>query len=250
MTREPTGRDARSAEGGPGSGTVPSAGARFAVRAVAFDLDGTLLDTAPDMVAALQALQAEEGRRPVAFAAARPWVSNGTSGMLRVGFGELADADRERLYDRFLAVYADRLAVETRLFEGMAEVLAALEDDGIPWGVVTNKPARLTEPLLTALGLLDRCACVVSGDTTAHRKPRPEPVLHALAAIPVAAAAAVYVGDAERDIAAGRAAGTRTVAALYGYIPPGDDPAAWGSDHRIAAPTELLGILAGRDGPP
>jgi phosphoglycolate phosphatase len=217
--------------------------------AVLFDLDGTLLDTAPDMVAALQALQAEEGRAPVPFAAARPFVSNGTTGMLRIGFGVLADVERERLYARFLEVYAGRLAVETRLFDGMREVLAALEDAGVPWGVVTNKPAHLTEPLLAALGLLRRCACVVSGDTTPHRKPRPEPVLHALAAIPAPAAAAIYVGDAERDIAAGRAAGTRTVAALYGYIPPGDDPAAWGPDHRIAAPSELLSLLAWRAWP-
>jgi phosphoglycolate phosphatase len=217
--------------------------------AVLFDLDGTLLDTAPDMVAALRNLQAEEGRAPVPFATARAWVSNGTNGMLRVGFGTLDEPVRARLHARFLDIYAECLAVDTRLFAGMDEVLAVLEDARVPWGVVTNKPARLTEPLLEALGLRARCACVVSGDTTPHRKPRPEPVLHALAAIPATPAAAVYVGDAERDIAAGRGAGTRTVAALYGYIPPGDDPDTWGSDHRIAAPSELLGILSGRREP-
>lgn len=211
--------------------------------AVLFDLDGTLLDTAPDMVPALQALQAEERRAPTAFADARPWVSNGAAGMLRVGFGTLPEPERERLYARYIALYAARLAVETRLFDGMGAVLDALEAAGVPWGVVTNKAAHLTEPLLDALGLLRRCACVVSGDTTPFRKPHPGPVRHALALVPVAAGSALYVGDAERDIVAGRAAGTRTVAALYGYIPPGEDPATWGPDHAITAPAGLLAFL-------
>jgi phosphoglycolate phosphatase len=217
-------------------------GAR-STRAVLFDLDGTLLDTAPDMVATLNQLQAEESRQPLAYESARAYVSSGVLGMLKAAFGDLPEAERNRLRERYLAIYVDRLAVGTRLFDGMGEVLAHLEDAGMPWGVVTNKPAFLTEPLLERLELRARCACVVSGDTLLRRKPHPDPLVHALGLIPAAAASSLYVGDAERDITAGRAAGMRTVAALYGYIPPGEDPASWGADHFIDSPDELLRIL-------
>lgn len=210
---------------------------------VLFDLDGTLLDTAPDMVAVLHQVQAEENRAPLPYAQARCHVSHGVTGLLRIAFGELAEQERERLRLRYLENYAARLVVETALFAGMQQVLARLEDLGIPWGIVTNKPASLTEPLLERLGLRPRCACVVSGDTTARRKPHPEPLLHALSLIAAAPGAAYYVGDAERDIVAGRAAGMRTVAALYGYIPPEEDPSAWGADHRVDSPAGLLAIL-------
>jgi phosphoglycolate phosphatase len=170
-------------------------------------------------------------------------VSNGVTGMLHVGFGALPEAERCLLGERFLALYAQNLTAGTQLFPDMAMVLSALEDAGVPWGVVTNKAARFTEPILAALGLSQRCACVVSGDTLPERKPSPAPLLHAAAQIPGGGAAAVYVGDAARDITAGRAAGMRTVAALYGYIPPGDDPQRWGADHAIGAPLDLVPLL-------
>ncbi len=217
--------------------------AAHAVSAVLFDLDGTLLDTAPDMVAALNQVRTEESQPLLAYDQARAHVSNGALGLLRLAFGDMPDATRTRLHQRYLDIYASQLADATVLFAGMAEVLAELERARIPWGVVTNKPALLTEPLLAQLGLRPRCACVISGDTTAHRKPHPLPLLHALAQLGAPAGRAVYVGDAERDIAAGRAAGMRTVAALYGYIPPDEVPARWGADHHIAAPAELLALL-------
>lgn len=221
----------------------------LAVRAVLFDLDGTLLDTAPDMVAALQALQREEAVPELGYASARGHVSNGVTGLVSIAFGELPDAERTRLQQRFVALYAQQLVRATRLFPGMDRVLGAIEAAGVPWGVVTNKPGHLTEPILATLALRQRCATVVSGDTTAQRKPHPEPLRHALAQISAEAAAAIYVGDAARDVTAGRAAGMRTVAALYGYIPPGEDPAAWGADHRISSPGELLD-LPGMPRPP
>ncbi len=211
--------------------------------AVLFDLDGTLLDTAPDMVAALNELRREESATAIPFEVARNHVSNGVLGLIRLAFGELPDGERGRLQLRFIDIYAQRLARETRLFAGMDRVLAMIEAAGVPWGVVTNKPGRLTEPLLATLALRSRCATVVSGDTTPERKPHPQPLRHALAEIGADARAAVYVGDAERDVTAARAAGMRTVAALYGYIPPGEEPHAWGADHHIGAPEELLAIL-------
>lgn len=213
------------------------------VSAVLFDLDGTLLDTAPDMVATLNQVQAEESRQPLAYERARAFVSNGVLGLLKVAFGELPEPERSRLQQRFLQIYATRLAAATRVFPGMTAVLIDLERAGIPWGVVTNKPSFLTEPLLEQIGLRSRCACVVSGDTVPQRKPHPGQLFHALDVLNAVAGSAIYVGDAERDIMAGRAAGMRTVAALYGYIPPGEDPSAWGADHRIESPDELLGIL-------
>lgn len=211
--------------------------------AVLFDLDGTLLDTAPDMVPALNELLAEESRAPLAYVGARSQVSNGVPGLLRLAFGALAEEPHERLRTRYLQLYGRRLAEETRLFAGMAQVLQWLEARQIPWGVVTNKPAALTEPLLEQLDLHARCACVVSGDTVARRKPDPLPLVHALDIIGVPPSTAIYVGDAARDITAGRAAGMRTVAALYGYIPAGEDPQAWGADHDIRHPLELLELL-------
>ncbi|MBW7931163.1 MAG: phosphoglycolate phosphatase [Gammaproteobacteria bacterium] len=210
--------------------------------AVLFDLDGTLLDTAPDMVAALHALQDEESVPRLAYDSARAWVSHGVVGVVGAAFGALPETERARLQQRFIGIYATCLARETRPFPGMREVLAAIEAAGVPWGVVTNKVARLSEPILAACGLRSRCAVVVSGDTTAQRKPHPLPLLHALDAIGVAPAHAIYVGDAARDIAAGRAAGTHTVAALYGYIPADEEPAGWGAEHCIRMPMELLGV--------
>lgn len=212
--------------------------------AVLFDLDGTLLDTAPDMVATLDQLLDEEGRPALPYEQARRHVSNGVSGLLRRALGELPEDERSRLDRRFRQIYRGRLAHATRPFAGMERILRELERRTIPWGVVTNKPAQLTEPLLEELQLLARCACVVSGDTLPWRKPHPQPLLHALEQIGIAPATGVYVGDAARDIAAGRAAGMRTIAALYGYIPETEEPASWGADCMVDEPLGLLDALA------
>jgi phosphoglycolate phosphatase len=214
--------------------------------AVLFDLDGTLLDTAPDMVASLDDVLVEESRAPLPYERARAHVSHGVLGLLQLAFGPLPEHDRERLRRRFVDIYAGRLTARTRLFRGMDAVLTAIESRGIPWGVVTNKPAALTEPILERLALRSRCACVVSGDTTPERKPHPQPLVHALGLIPAAASAAYYVGDAARDITAGRAAGMRTVAALYGYIPPEEDAKSWAADHDIGQPLDLIPLIVRR----
>jgi len=213
--------------------------------AVLFDLDGTLLDTAPDMVAALNELRREKALDPLDYDYARAHVSNGALGLLKIGFDAGEGAHGERLRERFLEIYAGRLATSTRLFQGMETVLAHLEAAGLRWGVVTNKPGHLTRPLLQALDLARRCACIVSGDTLTERKPHPGPLLHAAALMSVPRERAMYVGDAARDIEAGRAAGMMTVAAVYGYIPPGEDPAAWQADHAIEQPDRLSEILSG-----
>ena len=199
--------------------------------AVLFDLDGTLADTAPDLAAALNQMLQEDGRASLPFEELRPWVSWGAMRMIRVGYGEdLAELELQRLRGRFLACYEAGLCRESRLFPGIAELLAAMESAGVPWGIVTNKPGWLTEPLLGALGLGDRAGTVISGDTLPHAKPHPMPLQHAAREHRVAARGCTYVGDNVRDIEAGRAAGMRTVAATWGYIPEDDDPANWQAD--------------------
>jgi len=214
--------------------------------AVLFDLDGTLLDTAPDMVAALDALLAEQGHGPVDYAQSRLHVSKGAIGLINLAFGALGinlpEAHRLSLRDRYLELYAQQLCQATTLFDGMAEVLARLEGAGMRWGIVTNKPGFLAEPLLEQLGLLQRSAVLVSGDSLPERKPHPRPLLFAAARLDVTPGQVVYVGDDTRDIEAGNAAGMTTVAAAYGFIPPDDDPAHWPADHLIETPGDLLTI--------
>lgn len=211
--------------------------------ALLLDLDGTLLDTAPDMGGALNRLRAEHGLEPLPAARIRPVVSHGAMRLVALGFPEASGAEFERLRLRFLDLYAEHLAEGTRLFPGIEAVLASLEARDTPWGIVTNKPAWLTEPLLEALGLDRRAACAVSGDTVAERKPHPLPLLHAAALIGIAAERCVYVGDAERDIQAGRAAGMTTVVAAYGYLSAEDQPSQWQPDGIVASPDELLAWL-------
>lgn len=214
---------------------------RFDPDCVLFDLDGTLLDTAPDMGRALNRLRVEQGLVALAAEAIRPVVSQGSPGLIRLGFGLEAGQPRfEALRERFLALYGEALARETRLFPGMAEVLEALEARAIPWGVVTNKVAALTEPLLAELDLDRRAACIVSGDSVARSKPDPLPLLHACALVGVAPQRCLYVGDAARDIEAGRRAGMATLAARYGYFPADERPENWGADGVIDAPRDLL----------
>lgn len=211
------------------------------VHTVLFDLDGTLLDTAPDLAFALNTMLVEQKREPLPFEQIRPWVSQGGMFLIKKGF-KLSDADSalESLRQRFLTIYADHIADKTRLFEGMAEVLEALENLGIQWGVVTNKPARLTEPLLQQLGLATRSVCNVSGDTLEQRKPDPAPLLHACQLANSMPERCIYVGDASRDIEAGQRAGMPTLVALYGYISVADTPAQWGATGMLEKPLDLL----------
>ncbi|MBS0374751.1 MAG: phosphoglycolate phosphatase [Proteobacteria bacterium] len=216
--------------------------ARFG--ALILDLDGTLLDTAPDMAGALNRLRVEEGAAALPFEAVRPHVSSGAMALVRLGFGEPPPAAFERLRQRFLALYAERLSEGTSLFPGCAALLEALEARHVPWGIVTNKPEYLTRPLLARLGLLERAGCVIAGDTLPERKPHPRPLLHAAELLGRAPAGCVYVGDHARDIEAGRAAGMYTVAVRYGYTAPGEDPSDWRPDALVGAPEELLPLVA------
>jgi N-acetyl-D-muramate 6-phosphate phosphatase len=216
--------------------------------ALLLDLDGTLLDTAPDMGGALNLLRAEHDLEPLPAAAIRPVVSHGAVRLVALGFPEAAGDDFETLRLRFLDLYAANLAVGTRLFPGFDAVLDSLEAQGLPWGIVTNKPGWLTDPLLAALGLDRRAACAVSGDTLAERKPHPLPLLHAARLVGVEPERCVYVGDAERDIQAGRAAGMTTVVAAYGYISADEDPRQWQPHGVVNAPDELLDWM-GRQAP-
>jgi len=214
------------------------------IRAVLFDLDGTLADTAPDLAGALNLLLGEHGRAPVPLAHARPLTSAGARGMLQAGFGITPDApEYESLKVRFLELYARAVCVDTRLFGGISELLDALERRGTPWGVVTNKPERFTTPLLEALGVLHRAACVVSGDTVARAKPHPDPLLHAARALALAPTSCLYVGDDLRDVQAARAAGMPILAASYGYLGHEGDCRAWLADGVIEHPLETLNFL-------
>jgi phosphoglycolate phosphatase len=211
------------------------------IRTVLFDLDGTLADTAPDLAAALNTVLIEKGCSPLPLEKIRPHVSHGSTALIRLGFGKTPDDDGySELRERLLLQYADNLCRHTRLFPGIPELLDSLIARNIGWGIVTNKPAFLTDPLIEQLRLNQRPACVVSGDTTANRKPHPEPMLHACTVARASPDETVYIGDAERDIQAGRDAGMKTLVALYGYIGDNVDPTTWGADGMIRAPLEAL----------
>jgi 2-phosphoglycolate phosphatase len=215
---------------------APGSASAAQVRAVLFDLDGTLLDTAPDMVAALNALRHEHSLAHLPYLQLRPLVSHGATALVRHGFPTVQGAPFEALRQRFLALYADSLAVETRPYEGVLEALAYLDSKPISWGIVTNKPGGLTGLLLAQLGLGSRAGALVCGDTVAERKPHPLPLLHAAAQLGVEPAACVYVGDAERDVLAAQAAGMRAYVALYGYIPTDERPRNWPASGWIETP--------------
>ncbi|WP_428634624.1 HAD family hydrolase [Sedimenticola sp.] len=211
------------------------------VRLVLFDLDGTLADTAPDLAYALNQTLLRHGRQALPFERIRPHVSHGGLALIRAGFGiEPEHPEFQRYRQDLLAIYQDNIVRQTTLFPGMEQVLQQLERQGIGWGVVTNKPAWLTDPLMDGMGLTPRAACIVSGDTTPNSKPHPGPLLHACELAGAAPQECLYIGDAERDIAAGRAAGTSTLAALFGYLDEQDNPDSWGADDSIASPVEIL----------
>ncbi len=214
-------------------------------QAILFDLDGTLADTALDLGGALNRLLAEEGRPPVAHEHIRPIASHGARGLVELGFSLHREAEGfDALRLRFLDHYEHGFCDCTVLFDGVNTLIETLAARGIAWGIVTNKPMRFTDRLVPALCFTVPPAVVVSGDTVGVAKPDPKPMLHACEALGVDPARCWYVGDAERDIAAGRAVGMTTVLADYGYIAHTDRPHEWGADHRIQHPLELLALLA------
>lgn len=214
---------------------------------VLFDLDGTFADTLPDLSHALEQAMREQQLAPPAPALLRPLVSRGARAMAEKACdGILAGPALEALLTRFLALYGADICRHTRLFDGMQPVLDALADRAVPWGIVTNKLSRYSEPLMRALDPEGRAACIVSGDSTANAKPHPQPLLHACRLIACAPGECVYVGDAENDVIAARRAGMPSLVACYGYIPPGEDPGAWGADALIADPGGLLAWLDAR----
>ena len=214
------------------------------IRAVLFDLDGTLADTAGDLASALNRLRTEHRMAALPPESTRAHTSSGARGLLKVGFD--LDPGDERyipMRDRFLDLYEEALCVHTQLFEGMAELLGELERRTVVWGIVTNKPRRFTDPLVRELRLHTRAACVVSGDTTSRPKPAPDPLLHAAEVLRIAPAACLYVGDDLRDIQGARAAGMPVIAAGWGYLGVEGDPGSWGADAVLAHPAEVLGFL-------
>ena len=213
---------------------------REGLRGVLFDLDGTLLDTAPDMAAALNQLLTAEGMKELPFETIRPHVSHGALRLVRLAFGEPDKPRFEDLRRRFLDFYRASLAKETRLFDGFDAVLDTLESAGLRWGIVTNKPGWLTLPLLEEVGLAGRSSCIVSGDTLAERKPHPMQLLHAADLLGLEPGHCVYMGDAERDVQAARNAGMIPLVAGFGYLAAGEDPGTWQPDAIFGHPTELL----------
>ncbi|MDH4273743.1 MAG: HAD-IA family hydrolase [Gammaproteobacteria bacterium] len=217
----------------------------MSITTVLFDLDGTLADTAPDLAYALNQTLEQHGRAPLPFERIRPIVSHGGRALIELGFGYTPEhPDYERVRLQLLQIYLQNIARMTSLFPGMSELLMTLESSGYKWGIVTNKPGWLTGPLMEALQLNHRAATIVSSDTTSKAKPHPEPMYYACKECGSESAQCVYVGDAERDIVAGRAAGMRTVVALFGYISEQDRPLEWGADALISQPLELIEYLA------
>lgn len=211
---------------------------------ILFDLDGTLADTAPDLALVLNLLLAERKMQTLPFELIRPHVSHGAAALISLGFKvNSAEPGFKPLRQRFLDLYSDNLCQHTRLFPGMDELLINIEEQGLRWGVVTNKPARFTKPLLEALGIADRASCIISGDTIQKQKPDPEPMLLACRKIGAQPAKCLYVGDARRDIEAGLNAGMQTLVASYGYINDQDPAKNWHAHGIIDTPAAILDWL-------
>jgi phosphoglycolate phosphatase len=221
----------------------PVPGSRQFPKLALFDLDGTLLDSAPDMVATVNRMRAARGRGPMPLAELRPHVSRGSRAMSAAAFPELGDDVPAELIREFLDTYESELGRHGMPFDGVPELLDALEAAGGQWGIVTNKPEYLARQLMPLLGWESRCAVLVGGDTLAQRKPHPLPLQHAAESLGIAIAECAYVGDDQRDIEAARAAGMRSVVALWGYRLPGEMPEAWGGDVLAEVATDLLDPL-------
>lgn len=220
-----------------------------APRAILFDLDGTLADTAPDLAAAVNFLRTERGLAPTPYSVLRPTASAGARGMIGAAFGLTpADEGYEELRLQWFDRYQSAMAVHSTLFGGVPELLAGIIAAGMAWGIVTNKPARFTDPLIPQIGLA-HAGCIISGDTTGHAKPHPAPLLEAARRLGIAAEDCWYVGDDLRDVEAGRAAGMVTVACAWGYC-GSEQPMAWGADLLLDTPADLLDALRARSDTP
>ena len=213
-------------------------------KAVLFDLDGTFADTAPDLAASLNHARASRNLPPLPLEVLRPQASHGSRGLLEVGFGiEPGHPDYETLRNIFLDHYERNICVHTRLFSDMAQLIGELEHRDIRWGIVTNKPHRYTLPLMKSLGYADRAACLISGDTCAHAKPHPEPMLKACQIIGVTPAQCLYLGDDLRDMRAANAAGMTGIIASYGYVSSDASIKNWNAQGSVDRPTELIAYL-------
>ncbi|HSH87442.1 MAG TPA: HAD-IA family hydrolase [Methylophilus sp.] len=214
------------------------------MQAVLFDLDGTLVDTAPDLGYALNLQRARHGLPFLADDTIRPHASHGSRGLLAIGFGlEPTDSDFDAMRHEYLDLYTEVMTRQPLLFDGMAETLADIEERGLHWGIVTNKPRRFTLPMIEHMGLSSRASAVISGDDAPLPKPSPQTLLLASKQIQVDPAHILYVGDAERDVQAGKAAGMTTLVALFGYLSGTDKPYEWGADGYIQQPRDLLSYL-------
>jgi 2-phosphoglycolate phosphatase len=214
------------------------------INTVFFDLDGTLVDTAPDLGYALNIQLERHGKATLSDATIRPFASHGSRGLIGLGFGITPnDADFLAKREEYLDIYDQVFTRSPRLFEGMADLLQVIENKKLKWGIVTNKPRRFTQRLVESMGLQQRAVCIVSGDDASQPKPSPETLLLACKQIGVKPQTCVYMGDAERDIEAGKAAGMKTVVALFGYLDKSDKPHEWGADALIETPQAFLDIL-------
>lgn len=213
-------------------------------QAVLFDLDGTLIDSAPDLGAAADKMRTDRGLESYSLERYRPHAGSGARGMLGVAFGITPEAPEfPALREEFFVAYERRMLLNTQVFEGVQVLIDAIQARGLLWGVVTNKSMRFTDPLTRAMPLFASAGAIVSGDTTPYAKPHPEPLYEAARRLGVPSEACIYVGDDERDIIAGRAAGMRTVAATYGYMGSQADATLWEADASISSPMELLHLL-------
>jgi len=214
------------------------------LKTVLFDLDGTLIDTAPDMANALNILLQEEDKQPLAYDIIRPVVSNGSIALVNLGFGDGVEKNQLRyLKERYLEIYQESLCVNSILFNGMKSVLNNIEQRGLNWGVITNKPEWLTNPLMQQIGLADRAACIISGDTTNNRKPHPEPMHLACKQANSKPHECIYIGDAKRDIDAGKNAGMKTITAAYGYIGDWENINDWKADYIVEQAEDIIKFI-------
>jgi N-acetyl-D-muramate 6-phosphate phosphatase len=213
-------------------------------KTILFDLDGTLVDTAPDLGYALNLLLKQYGKLPLPDSVIRPFASHGSRGLLNLGFGITpTDSHFIQMRDEYLDLYEEVLTRSSVLFDGMQATLQSIVEKGLNWGIVTNKPGRFTVPLVKSLGLWDDAVCVISGDDAPQPKPSPATLLLACEKAQVPAKECIYIGDAQRDIEAGRAAGMYTAIAMYGYIHTTDKPLAWGADALVTTPRDILKLI-------